>query len=375
MIRYWAFLFFSLAILACTGGGKPTVVANGDVPDSTFEAKHAAGFSIDYFNGYKIIKVKNHFEPKQPPLTICVANQSIDKKKVVVNQYITTHNKRWVSLSSTHINTANLLGINELIVGVAEPHYISDPFITQKVKSGAIRNVGMAMAPDLEVVMSVEPSFVMVSPFPDITYSQIANAGIAVVPNASYLENTPLARAEWIIFVAALFDKEPQARELFNNIEKRYFAACEIAKHARERPSLFSGHLYQGIWYTSMGQNYMAKYYADAGANYIYKDVSGTGTLSLEFERVFIDAAKSDYWLLILNHPGELTYNIVAEMDERYTDFDAFKNKKIIYTNTFNSRFFEEGEQNPDIVLTDLTHALHPELNTSYKPIYFKVLK
>jgi iron complex transport system substrate-binding protein len=231
------------------------------------------------------------------------------------------------------------------------------------------------MSPDLEVVISLRPSFVMVSPFPDITYSQIRNAGIAVVPNAGYMENTPLGRAEWMVFVAALFGKEGKAVPLFDEIENRYLATKNIAKNAAGRPSLFSGNLYQGVWHASMGNNYMSQYFTDAGANYIYKHVAGTGTLSLEFEKIFHDASLTEYWLLILNHPGEIDYETIEQIDPRYTSFKAFKDRKIIFTNADHSLFFEKSEQEPDVVLADITHALHPELNPEYHPVYFKVLR
>lgn len=119
----------------------------------------------------------------------------------------------------------------------------------------------------------------------------------------------------------------------------------------------------------------MSQYYKDAGADYIYKDKPGTGTLSLDFEEIFHDAAEVENWLFIVNYKGALTYDAVKELDSRYADFKAFQQKGIIYTNTSHSLFFEQAEQQPDVVLADLIHALHPELLPNHHPVYFQRLR
>ncbi|MFT3738883.1 MAG: hypothetical protein QM786_09000 [Breznakibacter sp.] len=65
----------------------------------------------------------------------------------------------------------------------------------------------------------------------------------------------------------------------------------------------------------------------------------------------------------------------MKQIDSRYAEFQAFKSHKIIYTNASTSLFFEQAEQCPDVVLADLTHALHPELMPNYEPVYFKLLR
>ncbi|MFT3738884.1 MAG: ABC transporter substrate-binding protein [Breznakibacter sp.] len=284
MIRYILACLILPWLAACSSSNKPAEQGSV-VADSTYQPLYARGFKIDYIKGQRLITVSDPFDSLRAPQTICVLSRLDEKPVTHADQTVCFENPRWITLSSTHISPASWLDIKGSIVGVAEPHYISDPLIQKNIEQGRIRNVGMAMAPDLEVVIAVKPTFVMVSPFPDINYSQIRNAGIAVVPNASYLENTPLARAEWLVFVAALFGKEPQAIQLFKDIAFRYNQLKNANTAIAHKPSLFTGNFYQGVWYASKGQNYMATYFADAGADYIYKNVEGTGTLNLEFEK------------------------------------------------------------------------------------------
>ena len=221
MIRHVVAFFALIVALSCSHNHKPLGNTNAWSADSTYQPSYARGFKIDYIKGQRVITLYDPFDTLRAPQTICVTNYAAERPAVAADQTICTEDPRWVALSSTHISPANLLGIKNFIIGVAEPHYISDSLVRARVNEGKIRNVGMAMSPDLEVIIAVKPTFVMVSPFPDISYSQIRHTGIAVVPNASYLENTPLARAEWLVFVAALFGKEATAVQLFKGIETR----------------------------------------------------------------------------------------------------------------------------------------------------------
>jgi iron complex transport system substrate-binding protein len=366
----------TLSLLWACHNGQPTGQKTSQACDSTYTPRYAKGFSIDYFKGYKLIKINDPFDTIKAKQVVCVQMDStVDISNIKADSYLQMSNHRWVSLSSTHISPATLLNLKRNIVAVAEPQYISDSTILNGIKAGTIRNAGMAMAPDLEVILSVHPSFVMVSPFPDISYHQIVAAGIAVIPNASYMENSPLARAEWLIFTGALFNKEKDAIHQYNDIVNRYNSLKQLTLNIVNKPRLFSGSVYQGVWNTSKGGNYMSQYYKDAGADYIYKDKPGTGTLSLDYEQIYHDAAQIENWLFIVNYQGALTYDAIQQLDSRYADFKAFKNKGIIYTNSAYSLFFEQAEQRPDVVLADLIYALHPELLPNYQPVYFQRLK
>jgi len=368
--------FCILSFLWACQTGQPTGQKTSSVCDSTYAPRYAKGFSIDYYKGYKLIKINDPFDTLKAKQVVCVQTDStIDISNIKADSYLRMANQRWVSLSSTHISPATLLNLKQNIVAVAEPQYISDSTILSGIKAGIIRNAGMAMAPDLEVILSVHPSFVMVSPFPDISYHQIVAAGIAVIPNASYMENSPLARAEWLVFTGALFNKEKDAIHQYNDIVSRYNNLKQLTLNIANKPQMFSGNVYQGVWNTSKGGNYMAQYYKDAGADYIYKDKPGTGTLSLDYEQIYHDAAQIDNWVFIVNYQGTLTYDAIKQLDSRYADFKAFKNKSIIYTNSAYSLFFEQAEQRPDVVLADFIYAFHPELLPNYHPVYFQRLK
>lgn len=341
--------------------------------ENIYNPKYAKGFSIKYFEGYKELIVNNPWDESAEAEHFYLVNDTTvlttpgHARGNIINGPVT----RWIPLSSTMVNYVDLLNKKATICGVAESQYISDAYIKQQVNSGEIRDVGMAFSPDFEVIVDLEPDFVMVSPFKDNNFSALKSAGIPIITNADYLEHTPLGRAEWMVFVAALFDAEEQALQLFNTMERNYLEAKAKAASAKEHPAVFTGHLYQGVWHTPAGESYMANFFKDAGVNYIYQDSKGTGSLSLDFETIFDRAHQTDYWLFIVNYPGEFSYEAFRKMDGRYADFKAFQEHKVIMTNASTSLFYEKGVLQPDVILNDMIHAFHPELDPNYQSVYF----
>jgi len=374
LLPIWVLL---LLLVGCqTKQGNKQGIAIGKVL-KCYTPKYAKGFAINYFKGYKELVINNPWDEKaEAERFYLVQDTTVLPKLSVAEGYILNDPiTRWIPLASTMVNYVDLLNKKSTICGVAESQYISDEYMKQRLKSGEIRDVGMAFSPDFEVIVDLEPDFVMVSPFKDNNFSALKSAGVPIITNADYLENTPLGRAEWMVFVAALFDAEEQAQQLFDTMERNYMDAKVKAAAANDHPTVFTGHLYQGVWHTPAGESYMANFFKDAGVNYIYQDTEGTGSISLDFETIFDRAHQTDYWMFIVNYPGEFSYEAFRKMDGRYADFKAFQQKNVIMTNTSHSLFYEKGVLQPDVVLNDMIHAFHPELDPDYQSVFFYNLK
>ncbi|WP_430810022.1 MULTISPECIES: ABC transporter substrate-binding protein [unclassified Carboxylicivirga] len=359
---------------ACTHAPrKGQTASQAAQADSTYYPKYAKGFHINYFKGYRQIVMNDPWgdTTRQETLALVADAQlkpSLSKTHTYVLPYPAT---RWIALSSTMVNYADKLNKKQSICGVAEPRYIADEYIQSAIKDGSIRNVGMSMSPDVEVMVDLEPDFLMVSPFKDNHFAAVKSAGIPIITNADYLEHTPLGRAEWLVLMGELLGEGKTARQLFNAIEKEYQSVKDLAQKVKNKPSVFTGHLYQGAWYSPAGESYMANFFKDAGSNYIYSNTVGTGSLTLDYETIITRAEHTDYWVMIMNYPDEVTYEEIKKMDERYIDFDAYKKQQIVITNAAYSGYFEEGLLQPHFVLSDLVHALHPGLLKNYRPRYF----
>jgi len=346
-------------------------------PDSTYIPKHAKGFEVNYYPDYHQIILKDPWGDSTKQETFAVLKQAEAKLLAKShNDYVLNGPaKKWIALSSTMVNYADKLDMKHTIKGVAEPQYIADAYIQEQIKAGQVKNVGMAVAPDVEVMVDIEPDLMMVSPFKDNHFAAVISVGIPVITNSDYLEQTPLGRAEWLVLVGELLGEGEKAKRLFKEIEREYMSVKLKAKNAENKPSVFTGHIYQGIWYTPAGESYMANFFNDAGCNYIYRSTKGTGSLSLDYETLIDKAEDTDYWVLILNYPTDINYSEIRKIDERYTDFGAFKKRNIVVTNASHSLYFEKGLLQPHIVLSDLVFAFHPEVMENYQPTYFHHLK
>jgi iron complex transport system substrate-binding protein len=109
----------------------------------------------------------------------------------------------------------------------------------------------------------------------------------------------------------------------------------------------------------------------------LWKETSGTGSLSLSFESVLLKAENADIWI----GPGQFTS--LAEMtasNPHYTQFRAFKTKNVFSYSAKKGKtggviYYELAPNRPDLVLQDLVKILHPELLPNHKLYFFEQLK
>lgn len=362
-----------LALIACQQNpNQSNSAVDAAKPNSVYEPGYANRFKIKYYTDHKRIEVTHPWDSAAAPLITLLSNNAEFLKNNPSAIKIPV--KKWVSVASTQISYANQLNVLDELVGMAEPQYVSNAKVQEGLKTGKVRNIGTAFAPDTELLMALNPDMMMISPFKDDFYAPLRSAGIKMTTNSSYLENTPLGRTEWLVYVAAFFNKEDEAIATVKEVAERYHKVKQLAAHAKEKPCVMSGQVYQGVWYTPAAQSFNANFLQDAGVRYIFSDRPGTGSLSYDFETVYQAAAHCEYWMLMVNRPDAYSYSALKDEDTRYADFDAFKLRKVVYSNTHNSMLFEKGLLEPDVVLKDLVQIFHPELDIGSQQVYYRKL-
>jgi iron complex transport system substrate-binding protein len=125
------------------------------------------------------------------------------------------------------------------------------------------------------------------------------------------------------------------------------------------------------------GESFIAQFLRDAGAGYHWSDTKGTGSLALSFEAVVPIALTADYWLNV--DYADSKKDILAK-DPRFGLFHAFKTGTIFnYDKRVNelgsNDYWESGVVNPQRVLADLIHILHPGLLPDDSLFYYKQVK
>jgi iron complex transport system substrate-binding protein len=344
------------------------------------ELKYAKGFSIDYYDGYKLVSVYSGFgataDTAQYILLAKGAKAPEGYKKA---QLITVPVQNLVLMASTHVAQADFAGVSEAITGLGSFKYITSAVVRKNIAAGKVKDVGIDGTMNDELLISMKPGLVIVMGNPDAKFSKyetLTNAGLPVMLNSEWLETTPLGRAEWVKLMAALTNKETLVNTKFDAVEKEYQRLAKIGHTAKNKPSLISGMPFKGVWNVPDGDSYMAEFYKDAGTSYKWRNIRGKGSLALNFETVAPEALKADFWLNVGYVDSKKD---IQATDARYADFKPFKTGKIYNNNKRvndlgSNDYWESGSVSPHLILADLIKILHPELLPGHQLFYYKQL-
>jgi iron complex transport system substrate-binding protein len=339
---------------------------------------YAQGFTIDYFDHYKEVKILNHSAASTDTVDFLLlpAGSAIPAGHPRA-QVIRIPVQSMIVSGSTHIAQADFTGVANRIAGVGNGQYVINPIVREGLRTGRVRQVGLENNLNNELVISMQPGVVMTMINPDAAsggYKTLTDAGIPVLPNADWLETTPLGKAEWVKLMGALTDREELVNRKFDSVVQAYQRLTAVGKTAAVRPSVIIGMPFKGTWYTPAGGSYMAQLLRDAGATYHWFDTRGTGSLALAFETVAPEALTAEFWLDV----GDVNSRAaILAQDTRFGAFRSFRSDAIYnYNRRVNdagsSDYWETGAVNPQWVLADLIRILHPGALPADTLIYYK---
>ena len=262
--------------------------------------------------------------------------------------------------SSVHTSLFDELGAIGVVRGVVDSQYFIDSTIVKGVAQGTIVDCGNSMNPTVEKVINMQPDAILLSPYQDASYGQIAKLDIPIIECADYLEYDPLGRAEWVKFYGELVGKRVEADSLYLARVTAYNDVKQKAAGAKTRPTVVTEMVISGVWNVPGGQSYMARILNDAGGRYLWADDQNTGSLALDFNQVLAVAQDADYWFIKWTNINSLkdlqgVYDLNKEMS-------AFKNKRVYVCDTDKTRFFDRIPFHPEVLLREFAAILHPEL-------------
>lgn len=337
---------------------------------------YAKGFQVTYRGNLCLLDIHDPQKEESQSFQYALVPRGT-KVEPVPDGYtvIETPVRSLVCMTSLQLSNFIKLGELDRIVGITSTRHLFNKDMKERLKEGKTCKIGIEGNFDNEVIMSINPDLILISPFKRGGYDALKEVGIPLMPHLGYKEMTPLGQAEWIKFVGLLIGKEEKANEQFAAIEKRYNELKDLTAQVKKRPVVFSGELRGGNWYAVGGKSFLAQLFQDAGADYFLKDDERSGGVTFDFETVYSQAAGADYWRIVNSYHGDFSYDVLKEEDARYTDFDAYKNKGIVYCNMSDKPFYENMPVEPELMLADLIKAFHPKLLPDYQPKYYELLK
>ena len=373
-----SYFTFLVLLLVFNFSCKQEIVKVDKKKPSESTVKYAKGFDIINDNGTKKLIIKAAYQTSDEIFEYEIHNKNSTKN--IKYRNINIPIKKIVVTSTTHIPMVELLNEENSIIGFPYSKYISSEKTRTLIDKGNITEIGKESSLNTEILLDLQPELVVgysVSSA-DKSLSTIQKAGINVIYNGDWLEETPLGRAEWIKFFGILFDKEKQADSIFNVIEANYLDAKKIALKAPKRPTILSGAIMsKDIWNLPAGESFVAQFLKDANLNYLWKDSKGKGSLSLSFESVFDKAKNADFWVT----PGYFSSKEqLLQSNQIYAQFDAFKNNNIYTPSNKKGKtggviYYELASTRPDLVLKDIIKITNPELLPNYKFTFFEKMK
>lgn len=357
-VRFGAFLGLLVPFFACQGVGTRTKNSY----DTVYAPTYASHFVVLSSGSDTLLRV---IDPWQGA-------------KGVVRDYPVSGRGfgRVVAMSSSHTAFIEALGCSDLVVGVSGPQYISSAAFSSLPDVGYDNNLNfeliVSLAPDLFTTYEISGEN-------SAAVEKLRSLGIDPLYVADYLEQSALAKAEWVVAFGALMGEFGRSIDIFQKVEHRYDSlrrsvAARIDSLGVSRPVVMLNSPYNDVWYMPSDDSYFVSMIDDAGGSYVGRGWSGNVSRAVSIEAAYALLAKSDVWL----NPSAAT-NSVADLETA----NALLGRVAIpvYNNTARggrsggSDFWESGVLRCDIALADLVSMLYPEMPTDHKLYYYKRLR
>ena len=154
---------------------------------------------------------------------------------------------------------------------------------------------------------------------------------------------------------------------------ERYNAIAQ-QHYEGEKPRVMFNSPYRDSWFMPPAKSYMVQLVSDAGGAYIYtRDDGDNRSDVIDLEEAYMLTSEADLWL----NPGVLfSLEELCHRFPRFADVRAVRDRAV-WNNTRRMQpnggndFWERGVVEPDVILRDLQHLLHPSLDPDYEFTYY----
>lgn len=359
-----------IAIAACRGGESGCKPMSGD----TLKLRHASLLSIVECGEYTVVDVKNPWKESLLHRYILVDKSKELPQQLPAGTTLRVPLDSILLLSTVHAELVCDLGCADIVKGVCEAQYMTQEPIVEALNSGAVIDCGSSLNVDLEKVVQLSPQAVWVMPYENGGYGKLEKLPYPLVECAEYMENSPIAAAEWMRFYGRLIGKAPQADSLFSLVESSYMALRDSVAMIANRPTLMCELKTASAWYVPGGSSTIGRIYNDAGADYIFSSWKQTGSVPLSFETVLDKAADADFWLI--KYAGdEKRYSTLKNEYAGYVHFKPYRERNIYVCNLSHKRFYAETPFRPDILLRELVAIFHPQYMNQIELRYYEKME
>lgn len=260
--------------------------------------------------------------------------------------------ERLVTDSEVYASAMEELETAELLSGVFNGNYITSRTLSERLKTGEIRDLGQTSSPDSERLLELQPDVILLSYYDGMEIADIAKSGLPVIKMFDLQEETPLGRAEWLRFIGLLTGSEEKADSIFEEVTRAYTEIKRQQTATGSAPKVLTETMYEGVWYVPGGNSYQATLIKDAGGNYFMANHNSAVTLALTPEQVLSKGGDADVWIIKTYGDGKSLHDMLGS-DPVYRDVMPFKTGNIYYSDTSRSGLFRDFPFHPERLLED----------------------
>jgi len=351
---YFNWIIVVVFLMSCQQKDKTKNFFNNP---STFQLKYAKHFGIQEKEKIKYLFVTENFK---------------DTSWIKLDK----HYQKIAALGTIPVFQMYLLNSLEYLVAIDDIRYYCLDSIYKLYSAKKIIEVQPNLQWNYELLLFADPDIL-------ITYSNLKentqlqhilmNHQIQHLVYLDYLEETPLARAEWIKAIGALVGKDSLANQIFEDIEKRYIELKQITENTTNRPNVLTEVMYGDVWYIAGKNSYIAQLISDAGGKYSFDFHDYNNSRPYSFEYVLKYAQDADVWINL--HQFRSLQELQTAFS-KYRLFKPFQTQRCFNNNKIQNQFgfndyYESGICLPYKILEDLIKILHPELLPNKKEFYY----
>ena len=275
--------------------------------------------------------------------------------------------------STTHASYLLSLGLEKYIKGIAWASYLQNEKLIAQVESGNTMDITGSSEVDLEKLLATNSNAYTNYPFGMDDKGKLGSIDLPVIIISEYLEESPLARAEWIKFFGALYDKTDEANFIFSEIEKEYSDIKREVMISSHRPTVLIGSEQNGVWHMPGADSFISQMISDAGGSYLFKDFPGKNNQQVDLEILVQRSHEVNLWGKISNE--EITKKKLETEIKAIQSIDAVSKGNVFYCNAMTSDYFGDAVMEPHIILKDLVNIFHPNFHKGYNPKYFQMVE
>lgn len=375
-------LFLSIArlsvmcLLLCVVGASCKRVSNKNGSFAADTLQYATWLQIERQENIKLVTIKNPWQPSTSLVRyVLVPKTDTLPDDLPKGELIRTPVERAVMHNAVHAYLAQLLGVENKVVGLCDVDYVISDDLRKRIADSLLFDAGSSVQFNMERCVSLGADALFVSPLQDVSTAGLRAIGLPIVECVDYMETHPLGRAEWMKFFGLLFECEQRADSLFAVTKEKYLSVVASVEQQNIRPRLLLDLPQGSAWYVPAGNSYLGTLMKDAGADYVFASSEGMGSMAMSRERVLNEGRSADVWLIKYASGAALTYRSLEREDLLFTTLKPWKERRIYACNTLQADYYERIPFQPHLLLSELVKLFVKDETVVADSAYFQPLQ